>query len=108
VWAVGVVVLDELLQDLLEVAGSGDQEVVEAFPAQGADEPFGDRVRPRCSGRGADDADVGTGEHCVERGRELAVPVADQQPEPVGAIAEIHQQVAGLLGDPVPGRVSGP
>jgi hypothetical protein len=35
-------VLEELLQDLLEVAGSGDQEVVEAFPAQGADEAFCD------------------------------------------------------------------
>jgi hypothetical protein len=29
VWAVGVVVLDELLQDLLEVPGPGDQEVIE-------------------------------------------------------------------------------
>jgi hypothetical protein len=41
------------------------------------------------------------------RRRELAVPVADQEPESLGALAEIHQQVAGLLGDPVSGRVSG-
>jgi len=34
-------------------------------------------------------------------------PVADQEPEPVGSIAEIHQQVAGLLRNPGPGRVGG-
>ena len=28
------------------------------------------------------------------------MPVADQEPEPVAAIAEVHQQVSGLLGDP--------
>ena len=38
---------------------------------------------------------------------EFAVPVADQEPEPVGAIAEIHQQVAGLLGHPGAGWVGG-
>src|SRR5262245_27869814 len=102
-----VVVLEVLLQDDVEVSGSGDQEVVEAFPAQGADEPFRDRVRPWCSYRGADDADVGGGEYGVERGGELAVSVADQEPELVGAVAEVHEQVAGLLGDPVPGGVGG-
>ena len=59
-------------------------------------------ARDRATGRGADDADVGTGEHVVEGGGELAVSVADQEPEPVGAVVEIHQQVAGLLGDPAP------
>ena len=62
---------------------------------------------PRCPDRGADDADIGTGEDRVERGGELAVPVADQEPEPVGAFAKVHQQVAGLLGDPGPGGVGG-
>ena len=89
------------------MAWSGDQEVVEAFPAQGADEAFRDRVRAGCPDRRADDPDVGAGEDGVERGGELAVPVADQEPEPVGAIAEIHEQVAGLLGDPGSGGVGG-
>jgi hypothetical protein len=75
---VGVVVLDELLQHLLGVAGSGDQELVEAFAAQGADEAFGDRIRTRCPDGAAEDADVGADEHGVEGGGELAVPVADQ------------------------------
>src|SRR4051794_21855625 len=43
-----------------EVAGPGDQEVVEAFPAQRADEALGGRVRPRRLDRCADDSDVGT------------------------------------------------
>jgi hypothetical protein len=58
--AVGVVVLDVLVQHRGEVAWSGDQEVVEAFPAQGADEAFRDRVRAGCPDWGADDPDVGT------------------------------------------------
>jgi hypothetical protein len=56
---------------------------------------------------GADDADGRAGEHGVERGGEFAVPVADQEPEPVRLLFEVHQQVAGLLGDPVAGGVGG-
>ena len=37
----------------------------------------------------------------------LAVPVADQEPELVGVVAEVHEQVAGLLGDPGPGGMGG-
>ena len=84
-----------------------DQDVVEAFAADGADEAFGDRVRPRCPHRGPDDPDVGAGEDGVEGGGELGVAVADQEPEPVGAVVEVHEQVAGLLGDPGAGRVGG-
>src|SRR6478735_7998863 len=105
--SVPVVVLDVLAQYDVEVAWSGDQEVVEAFPAQGADEAFRDGVRAGCPDWGADDAEVGAGEDGVEGGGELAVPVADQEPDPVGAFAEVHQQVAGLLGGPVPGGVGG-
>ena len=105
--SVRVEMLHILAQYDVEVAWSGDQDVIEAFPAQGADEPFRDRVRPGRSDRGAYDPQVGAGEDGVERGGELAVPVADQEPEPVGAIAEVHQQVAGLLGDPGAGGVGG-
>jgi hypothetical protein len=105
--SVRVEVLDILAQHGGEVASSDDQDVVEAFSAQCPDEAFRDRVRPWTSGRGADDPDVDAGEDRVERGGELAVPVADQEPEPVGAIAEIHQQVAGLLGDPDIGGMGG-
>ena len=76
---VGVVVLDVLLKHCREVARSSDQEMVEVFAAQGADEAFGDRVRPRCSDWGADDADVGAGEYGVEGRGEFAVSIADQE-----------------------------
>ena len=99
--------LGELAQHCVEVAWSGDQHVVQAFAAQGTDEPFRDRVRPGCPDRGADDPDVDTGEDRVERGGEFAVPVADQEPVPVGAVAEVHEQVPSLLGDPGPGGMSG-
>src|SRR5919107_2312817 len=86
-----------LAQHDVEMAWPGDQEVVKAFPSHGSDEAFRDRVRPGCPDRGADDPDIGAGEHSVERGGALAVPVTDQEPEPVGAIAEVDDQVACLL-----------
>ena len=100
------VVLDELAQHCREVAPSGDQKVVEAFPTERADEAFRDRVRPWSSGRGADDPDVGTGEHGVKGGGELAVAVADQEPNPAGVVAEVDEQVAGcwVTQAPVGGR----
>ena len=85
------------------MARAGDQQVIEAFAAQRADEAFGDRIGPRCSNWGADDADVGAGEDGVEGGGELRIAVADQEPELLGAVAEVDQQVAGLLGDPLAG-----
>ena len=97
---VRVEVLDVLTQNDVEVAWSGDQQVVETFPAQGADEPFRDRVRSRCPDRGADDPDVGAGEHGVECGGELGVPIADEESVATPCVVEIREQVAGLLGQP--------
>jgi hypothetical protein len=91
------------------VARSGDQKVIEAFAALGADPALRDGIRARCPDRAADDADVGAGEHGVEGGGELAVAVAvaDQEPGSFGLVAEVHEQVAGLLGDPGAGGVGG-
>jgi hypothetical protein len=75
---------------LLELAKHGggvplidDQEAVEEFAAQGADEAFGDGVGPRSSYRCLNDLDVARGEHAVERRGELGVTVADQEPEAI-------------------------
>ena len=84
-----------------------DQKTVEEFAADGADEAFGDRVRPRCAHRRLDDLDVDGGEHGVEGGGELAVAVADQEPEAPVGVVEVHEQVARLLGEPCSGRVGG-
>jgi hypothetical protein len=46
-------------------------------------------------------------EDAVECGSELAIPVADEELKLPGPLAEIHHQIAGLLGGPGPGRTSG-
>jgi hypothetical protein len=48
-----------------------------------------------------DDADVRASEHRVEVRGELVVSVVDEEPDLAGAVAEAHQEAAGLLGDPV-------
>ena len=62
-----ILLLEVLLQYHREVALSGDQELVEAFPAEGADEALGDGVGPRCPDWSADDGNVGAGECLVIR-----------------------------------------
>jgi hypothetical protein len=74
VWTVRVVMIDVLAQHRREAAESGDQQVAEAFAAQGADPAFGERVCSWCTYRGADGVDVRAGEGRVERGGELASP----------------------------------
>jgi hypothetical protein len=43
----------------------------------------------------------------VDAAVKLVVPVADQEPEPVGPVAEVHQQVAGLRSHAGSGGVGG-
>ena len=105
--AVGVVMLDVLAEHGCEMPWAGDEDLIEAFTAQTPDAPFRDRVRSRCPHWGADDADVRAGEDRVEGGGELAVPVADQKPEPRSVITQVHEYVAGLLSHPGPGGMGG-
>jgi hypothetical protein len=46
-------------------------------------------------------------DHSVEGLGERGVAVADQEPELLGAVGEVHQEVAGLLGDPIPAGMGG-
>jgi hypothetical protein len=66
-----VVVLDELDQHRLQVTPSKDEDSIEALQAKGADDPFADSVRPRCSNRGLEGPDAFRSEDLVERRREL-------------------------------------
>jgi hypothetical protein len=84
-------VLEVFLQHHGEGVPSGDQKVLEAFAAQGADPAFRNGVRSRCPNRGADDPDVGAGEYRVEGGGELGISVADQEPKPGGMVAGVHE-----------------
>ena len=70
------------------------------FGADGRHEALGEAVRPRTPRRDLDHLDARIRQHRVERVCELSGPIANQEPEPLGAIAEVHDQVAGLLGGP--------
>jgi hypothetical protein len=52
--------------------------------------------------RSLDDPRAVRSEYLVERSGELTVTVTDQELERTGALAELHEQVAGLLGGPGP------
>lgn len=95
-----VVVVLVLGQGLAQVPLAVGQEVVEAFAPERADEPLGEGVRPWRAWRSLEYVYVRAGEHLVKFSAELAVPVPDQEREPVGSLAQFHQQVARLLCPP--------
>src|SRR5205823_11561344 len=67
----------------------------------GASAPaLGVRVRVRRLHRRVDDLDRFAAEDVVEAAAELAVAIVDQEADRLLAVAERHQQVAGLLGYP--------
>ena len=85
-----------------EVSLAEDQHPVGEFGADGQHEAFGEAVRAWTPWRDLDHLDPCIGQHRVERGRELSGPVADEEPKPGGVVAEVHHEVAGLLGRPGP------
>jgi len=84
-----------------------DQQPVGDLGPGGEYEPFRIGVRARASGRDLHCFDTDVGQDCVEGLGELPGPVADQESEICGAIAEIHQEVPDLLCGPRPVRVRG-
>ena len=73
----------------------------------GEDELFGAGVRARTSGRNLHGFDAGACEDSVEGLGELPGAVAEQEPEVRCAVAEVHHEVADLLGGPRPVRIGG-
>jgi hypothetical protein len=57
--------------------------------------------------RAEDGPDPGVGEDRVERGGEVGAAVADHELDAVRMFAEVHDQVASLLGGPRPGGMLG-
>ena len=100
--SVAVVVPRVLGQDFPEVLLAVDQQVIETLAAQRSHQPFRDRVRPWRPDRSLDDPRAIAGEYLIEGRGELAVAVADQELEAVRPLAEVHEQIAGLLGGPGP------
>jgi hypothetical protein len=77
---VRVEVLHVPAQHDVEVTWSSDQKVVEAFPAQGSDEAFPDRVRP--------------GARIGARMTRMSAHMKTAS-NAVAVFAEVHEQVAG-------------
>ena len=77
-WALVMVVLEEVYEDAAEVAFVADHEPVEAFAAHRLHESLCVGVRDGGADRGADHADSFAREDVVKDAGELAVAIADQ------------------------------
>jgi hypothetical protein len=70
-------------------------------------EPSAKSIRSRAARRDLHGLNTGAGQDCVRRCGELPGPVADQEPEAPGTIAQIHHGIADLLHSPRAVRVRG-
>src|SRR3954452_9427199 len=105
--SVSVVMLFVGLQDLPCMALIHDQDVVEEFASDGADDPLAMSVHPGRSWRDPEHAQAVGAEGGVERVAVLAVAVAEQESERLRSVSEVGGEVSGLLRSPCLGRVGG-
>src|SRR5690349_3066207 len=102
-----IVVRLVLAQDPPQMGLVPDEDAVQELAAASPDPAFSDRVhagRPDVAKHGPD---ANIGEDCVERSGEVRPAAADHELDPVSLFAEVHEQVAGLLGGPLPGGMQG-
>ncbi len=102
-----VVVANVFHQHHMQVPLAEDQHAVGEFGSDSAHEPFGEAVRPWATRRDPDYPDAHIGQDGVERCCELTGSISDEVVEFTDAIAEVHHQVADLLGGPLAVRVRG-
>ena len=102
-----VVVLDVEVQDATKLPPPGDQEVVQALLADGANPALGDGVGVGGLDRRADDLGAELVPDVVEGSGELAVAVVDQESDDSGIVFEGDEEVTGLLGNLRTGGVGG-
>ena len=105
--ASSVVVSLILGQDRPQMPLAEDQHPVGDLGPGREHESFRIGIRARAPRRDLHGLDTGAGQDCAGCPGELPCPVTDQEPEIPGAIAEIHQEIADLLGGPRPVRVRG-
>src|SRR5687768_11349531 len=84
-----------------------DEHAVGYLGAGGEDEPLGVSVRAWAPWWDLADGDASVGQDRVEGGGELAGSVTDKEFELLGAVADVYEQIAGLLRCPRPVRVAG-
>src|SRR5258705_12592128 len=79
-----------------------DEGRIEDLAGASADPAFGDRVHARRLDVAEHGPDPGIGENGVERSGVVRAAAADNELDLVRLLAEVHDQVAGLLGGPRP------
>jgi hypothetical protein len=94
-----------LSQDRPQMPLAEDQHPVGDLRPGREHKPFRIGIRSRAPGRDFHGLDADARQERLEGRGELPGSVADQEPEIRGAIAEIHQEAADLLGGPRPVRV---
>jgi predicted transposase YbfD/YdcC len=102
-----VVVLGVYGKHGTQVSLTEDQHAVGDLGPASQDEAFGEAVRPWAPRRDLDHLDARVRQHRVERCRELAGSVAHEEPKARDLLAEVHDEVAGLLCRPWPVGVAG-
>jgi hypothetical protein len=88
-------------EHVLEVTAAEDENPVEAVGADSAHPALGVGVRVRGLDRRPDHVEALGAEDLVEGVAELAVAIVDQEPKRL-LVAELHNEVARLLGDQAP------
>jgi hypothetical protein len=94
VWPVAVEMTDVLVDDGASMSFVVDQQSVNAFGVDAADEPFRIAVRPERARRDLDHVDALGAKDGVEGVGELGVPVADEDAKRGGLVAQVSR-VAG-------------
>src|ERR1035438_959741 len=100
-------VIDVFAEGVVEMSPAGDEDAVGALAAGAGDPALADGVRARCLDRRLDNSHAGCGEDSVKAVGVLGISVSDQELQTVGALAEVHERVPGLLYCPGGGRVGG-
>ena len=77
----------------MKVPAAGDQEMVKALPAHGADPALGDGVGVWRLDRCADDLGADRAPDVIEGLGELAVTVADQESDGRGVVVEVARRL---------------
>jgi hypothetical protein len=105
VGTVGVVVINEDRQHVLEMLTVEDQEPIETLRANGPYEPLRHPVRLRRAKGRTNDLDPVTSKDRVKTVRELLVPIANQEANRFRPLRQPPRQLPSLLSDPWPARI---
>jgi hypothetical protein len=105
VGSLSVVVAGILSEYPFEVSPAQDEHPVQTLCPHGSHPALGVGIGPRGSDWRPDHPDALGAEHLVEAGRELGVPVPDQELEGSTTVGQILDEVSSYLGDEGAGRM---